>query len=313
MRDRRYIEDLSIKELEEALIIRRREERLARMRRMGAAKQRQRTVIVAEGETALGLSAPGAGPVSGFLVDDRLVDGRPSAESDQVGAKTPLQVWRDRVLLGVEGAALLGLVVVIASLILTLRNLNQDWRKGQAAQAQPVPTATPLIRAAVLPGGHKPPTLGGGEAQPLGPSLQLTIPTPGPRSPTRLAIPSIHVDVPVVEGDDWEQLKRGAGHHIGSANPGERGNCFISGHNDVYGEIFRALPEVKVGDEIIVYATEQSYRYTVRATRIVEPDDVSVMYPTSAPILTLMTCYPYMIDTQRFVVISELATGWNGG
>jgi sortase A len=114
------------------------------------------------------------------------------------------------------------------------------------------------------------------------------------------------VDVQVVEGDDWEQLKKGAGHHIGSANPGERGNCFISGHNDIYGEIFRYLPDVQVGDEITVYAGEQPYRYTVRATRVVEPDDVSVMYPTSAPILTLLTCYPYMIDTQRFVVIAEL-------
>ena len=146
----------------------------------------------------------------------------------------------------------------------------------------------------------------GGEAQPIGLAPRLVIPTPGPRSPTRLVIPSIHVDVPVVEGDDWEQLKKGAGHHIGSANPGERGNMFISGHNDVYGEIFRHLEEVKMGDEIIVYAGERSYRYFVRATRIVEPDDVSVMYPTSTPILTLLTCYPYMVDSHRLVVIAEL-------
>jgi sortase A len=119
-------------------------------------------------------------------------------------------------------------------------------------------------------------------------------------------IPSIHVDVPVVEGDDWEQLKKGAGHHIGSANPGERGNCFISGHNDIYGEIFRDLEDVKMGDLILVYAGEQPYRYRVRATRVVEPDDVSVMYPTSTPILTLLTCYPYMIDSHRLVVIAEL-------
>ena len=134
----------------------------------------------------------------------------------------------------------------------------------------------------------------------------IEIPTPGPRSPTRLVIPSINVDVPVVEGDSWEQLKKGAGHHIGSANPGERGNCFISGHNDIYGEIFRDLDKVKVGDEIIVYAGEQPYYYIVRATRIVEPDDVSVMYPTSTPVLTLLTCYPYMVDSHRLVVIAEL-------
>jgi sortase A len=119
-------------------------------------------------------------------------------------------------------------------------------------------------------------------------------------------IPSINVDVPVVEGDNDEQLKKGAGHHIGSANPGERGNCFLSGHNDIYGEIFRDLDKVRVGDEIIVYAGQQPYRYQVRAARIVEPDDVSVMYPTSTPVLTLLTCYPYMVDTHRLVVIAEL-------
>jgi sortase A len=220
--------------------------------------------------------------------------------------KTRLQIWRDRILMGIEGAALIGLIVVLISLVSTVRNLNRDWRVQQAAQAGPAPTATALIRAAVLPGGHKPPEMEGGEAQPLGISPRVTIPTPGPRSPTRLVIPSIHVDVPVVEGDDWEQLKKGAGHHIGSADPGERGNCFISGHNDVYGEIFRHLEDVKVGDEIIVYAGDRSYRYFVRATRIVEPDDVSVMGPTSTPILTLLTCYPYMVDSHRLVVIAEL-------
>jgi LPXTG-site transpeptidase (sortase) family protein len=31
------------------------------------------------------------------------------------------------------------------------------------------------------------------------------------------------------------------------------------------------------------------------------------MAPTSTPVLTLITCYPYMIDTHRLVVIAELA------
>jgi sortase A len=135
---------------------------------------------------------------------------------------------------------------------------------------------------------------------------RVAIPSPGPRSATRLVIPAIKIDVPVVEGVDWEQLKRGAGHLVGSANPGERGNCFIAGHNDIYGEIFRDLEELKIGDEILVYAGQQSFRYIVRATRIVEPDDLSVMESTSTPILTLLTCYPYMIDSHRLVAIAEL-------
>jgi sortase (surface protein transpeptidase) len=33
---------------------------------------------------------------------------------------------------------------------------------------------------------------------------------------------------------------------------------------------------------------------------------VSVMYPASSPVLTLISCYPYGIDTHRIVVTAEL-------
>ncbi len=282
MRDRRYVEDLSIRELEQVLMIRRREERLARLRRMRDAGQLRSTVNLEPVDyTSPEVSSTRAlAPVSKFVL------------------------WRERILFAVEVAAVIALIAVVIALFVRVRALNREWKEGVGQF--PTPTATPLIRVAILPGGHKPPTESGGEAQPLGPSPVIEIPTPGPRSPTRLVIPSINVDVPVVQGDSWEQLKKGAGHHIGSANPGERGNCFISGHNDIYGEIFRDLDKVKIGDEIIVYAGEQPYYYVVRATRIVEPDDVSVMYPTSTPILTLLTCYPYMVDSHRLVVIAEL-------
>lgn len=289
-RDHRYVQDLTTEELEEVLLIRRREERLARLRRVGAAKHVASAVLSSETD---GLLLPLSG---------NLGLGQPAGPR----AKTRFEVWRERILLGVEIAALLGLLVVIISFVTSVRRLNQDWREQQSAAGAPQPTATPLIRVAVLPGGHKPPTTQGGEAEPIGPIMRVEIPTPGPRSPTRLVIPSIHVDVPVVEGVDWEQLKKGAGHLIGSANPGERGNCFLAGHNDIYGEIFRDLEDLKAGDSILVYAGQQSYRYIVQTTKITDPDDVGVMYPTTSPILTLLTCHPYMVDSHRLVVIAAL-------
>jgi sortase A len=298
MRDHRYVEDLTTEELERELLLRRREERLTRMRRIGLSDRAGSSVLVPDAETLGPL--PATAPASAFGLQ------RPAAGLQEENAKTPFQVWRERILLGIEVAALVGLIVVVISFLFSVQRLNRDWKEQQNVDALPVPTATPLIRVAILPGGHKPPTTEGGEAEPVGPVPRVAIPTPGPRSPSRLNIPAINVDVPVVEGVDWEQLKMGAGHLIGSANPGERGNCFIAGHNDIYGEIFRDLEELKIGDEIIAYAGQQTYRYIVRATRIVEPDDVSIMYPTSTPVLTLLTCYPYMIDSHRLVVIAEL-------
>jgi sortase A len=301
MRDHRYVQDLTIEELEQELLIRRREERLARLRRMGASGRLGRTVIVQDELDAPAQAEPFRPGVGGNWAADQ-IDGSPETSP----AKNGFQVWRDRILLAIEGAALVGLIAVVISLLANVRSLNREAREQLQPTALPNPSPTALIRALVLPGGHSPPSTPGGEAQAFDPVPQIAIPTPGPRSPTRLVISSINLDVPVVEGDDAEQLKKGAGHHIGSANPGERGNCFLSGHNDIYGEIFRDLEQVRVGDEIVIYAGEQPYRYVVRATRIVEPDDVSIMYPTTTPVLTLLTCYPYMVDTQRLVVIAEL-------
>lgn len=305
IRDRRYVEDLSTEELEEVLLTRRRDERLARARRLRTRGRLDKAVLVADVDQVD--PSLQVGPASAGYTTDwgsvQVAEPDPRANGHRSGARS----WRDGILLGIESAALVGLIAVIFSLVISVRNLNREWKGERALAASPEPTATALIRASILPGGHQPPTERGGEAQPLGSVAVLALPTPGPRAPTRLAIPSISVDVTVVEGDDWEQLKKGGGHHIGSANPGERGNVVISGHNDIYGEIFRYLEKVKTGDEVIVYAGDQAYRYIVRAPpRIVEPDDVSVMYPTSKATVTLLTCHPYMVDTHRLVVIGEL-------
>lgn len=286
MRDRRYVKDLTTDELEQELIIRRREERLERVRRVGALRAVD-TMLLPDPAVAYD-----SGPLT--------AGGRSATH------KSGFALWRERVLLTIEFAALIGLVIVIGNFALNVSRINRDWKEQFAVAPGPTPTATALIRPSILPGGHRPPPSQGGEAEPIGAMPRVAIPSPSPRSATRLIIPAIRVDVPVVEGVDWEQLKRGAGHLIGSANPGERGNVFIAGHNDVYGEIFRDLEELKIGDEIVVYAGQQTFRYIVRATRIVEPDDLSVMEPTSTPILTLLTCYPYMIDSHRLVVIAEL-------
>jgi sortase A len=114
------------------------------------------------------------------------------------------------------------------------------------------------------------------------------------------------VDHPIVQGDTYEQLKKGVGQHIGTANPGETGNMVVTAHNDIYGEIFRRLDELQPGDEIIVYTLSRQYVYAVQFRRIVDPWEVSVMAPTRTPAITLISCYPYLLDTERIVIIGAL-------
>jgi sortase A len=169
----------------------------------------------------------------------------------------------------------------------------------------------------ILPSGHTPPNSPGGsqpnEAEipahlrPLFLSMaEIPIPTPGPEQATQIQIAAINVDAPIVQGDSWEQLKKGVGQYIGSADPGQPGNMVLSAHNDVYGEIFRHLDELQPGDQIIIFTLQHSFTYMVSETQIVKPTDVEVMASTPDPTLTLISCYPYMIDNKRIIVRATL-------
>ena len=66
---------------------------------------------------------------------------------------------------------------------------------------------------------------------------------------------------------------------------------------------------MKIGDEIRFRTTRAEYRYRVKKTAIVKPDDLSVLAPQHDPAtLTLITCYPfYYVGTapKRFIVHAE--------
>ena len=229
-------------------------------------------------------------------------------------ARSKRRRFLDGLLLSVEVLAVIGLAGILFNGMGLLRTLNQEV---SAALQQDTLTPTPLISAVVLPSGHTPPNSTGG-AQPndaeipenLRPLVQslanLPVPTSGPQQAVRIQIPTIGVDAPVVQGDGWEQLKKGVGQHIGSTDPGQVGNVVLSAHDDIFGEIFRNLDQLQAGDRVILYTTQQQYVYVITATQIVAPTQVEVMNPTSEPTVTLISCYPYLVDRQRIVVFAKL-------
>jgi sortase A len=321
MKDRRCVDDLTIEELERVLIIKKRQARQERLQRL--AKEGR---LAEAGPGLPGESEPVTPPPATPSSSHTDIRGRfHAAEVRPLGAapakakkESQSRLWRginfswirDTTLLLVEVAALAGLIFVIIGSLETVQELNQEVSMAREI-AHATPTPTPFINFTRLPGGHTPPTSPGGAIPEhlqglVQPGPAVVIPTPGPQSPTRLVIPALNVDVPVLEGIDWETLKKGAGHLPGSANPGERGNVYIAGHNDIYGEIFRYLDRLKVGDDVVIYAGDKPYYYKVKATRVVEPTEVSIMFPTTEPIATLQTCYPYLVDTHRLAVIAEL-------
>jgi len=223
----------------------------------------------------------------------------------------------DGFLLIIEVSAVVGFLFILFNGLNLIQELN---REVVSALEQPTLTPTALIEAVVLPSGHTPPDSPGGtrfnEAEipehlrPLVQSLyNAPVPTPGPQQAIRIQIPGIGVDAPIVQGDGWEQLKKGVGQHLGSANPGIRGNLVLAAHNDIFGEIFRDLDRLNPGDLVIIYTNQRSFTYIVVDTKIVAPTMVEVMAPTSQSTTTLISCYPYLKDNKRIVVIARLQTG----
>ncbi len=76
--------------------------------------------------------------------------------------------------------------------------------------------------------------------------------------------------------------------------------------DDVFGEVFRDLDKLQPGDQVILYTMQKQFIYRVTETRIVEPSQVDVMNTTNDPTVTLISCYPYMVDKQRIVVFATL-------
>jgi sortase A len=112
----------------------------------------------------------------------------------------------------------------------------------------------------------------------------------------------LDIRAPVFEGTDEWELNRGLGWIQGTASPGEAGNVGIAGHRDGF---FRALKDVRVGDDIELLTLRRAASYTVDAIEIVTPDNVGVLRPRGAPSLTLVTCYPFYFvgdAPQRFIV-----------
>ncbi len=245
-------------------------------------------------------------------------DGISGEERSTITFSRILRSAFNRLLLWVEIAAVFGMVYVFFRGFGLLQILN---REVSEAITLPSPTPTPLITAIVLPSGHTPPTLPGGAApndseipahlRPLVQSLPaIPAPTPGPEHARQIFIEALWSSPqPIVQGDGWEQLKKGVGQHIGSGNPGEPGNVVLSAHNDIFGELFRHLDRLKPEDEIKIMTETQEFIYIVTGLKIVEPTDVSVMDPTEKPTITLISCYPYLVDTQRIVIFGELREG----
>ncbi len=139
---------------------------------------------------------------------------------------------------------------------------------------------------------------------------------------TRLLIPKINVEVPVISISDNNEetiqkgLEQGVVHYPGTAGPGEGGNYFILGHSSdylwrpgEYKDVFALLNKLKQGDLVKVEDQSKEYIYEVTEKVIVSPEQVDVLRATPDATLSLMTCWPIGTPLKRLIVKAKLIRG----
>jgi sortase A len=121
-----------------------------------------------------------------------------------------------------------------------------------------------------------------------------------------LRIPTLHLEVPLLEGTDAVTLNRGVGRIAGTSLLGQGGNIGIAGHRDGF---FRRLKDIRTGDAIEVVEISGTDVFIVDQIRITSPADVSVLRPRAKHSLTLVTCYPFYFvgpAPSRYIVEASL-------
>ncbi|MDF7639997.1 class C sortase [Bifidobacterium sp. ESL0784] len=122
-------------------------------------------------------------------------------------------------------------------------------------------------------------------------------------------IPAISLRLPIYHGTSAKTLNDGVGHLHGSSLPvgGKSTNSVLTGHRGLpEATLFTRLDELNEGDSIYIQTLNRTMGYKVIDINVVSPDDVHLYKVVPGKdYLTLMTCTPYGVNTQRLVITAE--------
>jgi sortase A len=198
-----------------------------------------------------------------------------------------------------------GLLLVGSSIVVSLD--RETYQRTEARRLERERAAAHVTAAVVTPKTHAAPS----PAPPMTAAPSATPPSPAPTTGAAphvahaigmLEIPRIRLSVMIGEGIGRHTLDRAVGHIPGSSLPGAPGNVALAGHRDTF---FRRLGQLARGDHIRIATAKGTYEYRVISTTVVGPERADLEDATIAPILTLITCYPFDAigpAPQRFVV-----------
>lgn len=119
-------------------------------------------------------------------------------------------------------------------------------------------------------------------------------------------IPKIAIKLPIYHGTSDEVLQQAAGHLEGSSLPigGESTHAVISAHRGLpSASLFTDLDQMKIGDHFLIHVLDNTLCYEVDQILVVEPEDTDALaVEEGEDLVTLLTCTPYGVNTQRLLV-----------
>jgi len=121
-----------------------------------------------------------------------------------------------------------------------------------------------------------------------------------------LTIPKINVKLPIYHGTSAAVLQSGVGHLAGSSLPvgGSTTHAVLSGHRGLpSAELLSNIDKMVVGDKFQITVLDRTMVYQVYNISVVDPEDLRQLAIISGEdLVTLVTCTPYGVNTQRLLV-----------
>ncbi|HLI50166.1 MAG TPA: sortase [Thermomicrobiaceae bacterium] len=226
---------------------------------------------------------------------------------------------------------LVGAILIIAAVGVYLIRGHGDGHQVRIGVPPPVtaaatPAATPTSERIASTSKDLWPPLVQSDTGSTPAATATSAPAKKPRpNATQLEIPSVGINTKIeqvgyqtimVDGEpviQWNVADYAASHDENSGNPGDGKNIVLTGHDDWKGQVFENLHNVKKGAIVTLVSPAGTFHYAV--SQILYRQEVGMplsfriqtghyLDPTAPERVTLVTCWPYGVDTHRLIVIA---------
>ena len=121
-----------------------------------------------------------------------------------------------------------------------------------------------------------------------------------------ISIPKINVNLPIYHGTSDEILQEGVGHLSTSSLPvgGKGSHCILTGHTG-YSQLrlFSDVDQMEEGDVFFITVLKEKLAYRVYAKDVILPEETaSLQIDPEEDYCTLVTCYPFGVNTHRLLI-----------